>query len=53
MIRTLKRTIVEMPEIASRLTATQNLREIPIHTLDLVTEIFEPSYSVFYRIMKR
>ena len=28
----------------------RELREIPDSTLDLVQEIFQPSYSVFYRM---
>jgi hypothetical protein len=39
----------EMPEIAQRLSATRDLREIPDRTLDLVQETFDPSFSVFYR----
>jgi diguanylate cyclase (GGDEF)-like protein len=45
----LQRSIVEMPEIAQRLSATRDLREIPDRTLDLVQETFDPSFSVFYR----
>ncbi len=52
MILRLRRSIVEMPEIAQRLTATRDLREIPERTLDLILEIFDPSYSVFYRTAK-
>jgi diguanylate cyclase (GGDEF)-like protein len=52
MIQRLRRSITEMPEIAQRLTATRDLREIPERTLDLIQEIFDPSYSVFYRIAK-
>jgi diguanylate cyclase (GGDEF)-like protein len=51
-IQRLRRSIVEMPEIAQRLTATRDLREIPERTLDLIHEIFDPSYSVFYRTAK-
>jgi diguanylate cyclase (GGDEF)-like protein len=49
MVRRLQRSIVEMPEIAQRLSATRDLREIPERALDLVQEMFDPSYSVFYR----
>ncbi|MEN8181297.1 MAG: sensor domain-containing diguanylate cyclase [Myxococcota bacterium] len=49
MVRRLQRSIVEMPEIAQRLSATRDLREIPERTLDLVQEMYDPSYSVFYR----
>jgi diguanylate cyclase (GGDEF)-like protein len=52
MARRLKRSLVEMPEIAQRLTMTRDLREIPERTLELVHEIFDPSYSVFYRAAK-
>jgi diguanylate cyclase (GGDEF)-like protein len=45
----LQRSIAEMPEIAQRLSATRDLREIPERALDLVDEIFAPTYSVFYR----
>ena len=43
-------SIVQIPEIAQRLYAMRELREIPDSTLDLVQEIFQPSYSVFYRM---
>jgi diguanylate cyclase (GGDEF)-like protein len=49
LVRRLQRSIVEMPEIAQRLSATRDLREIPERTLDLVQEMFDPTYSVFYR----
>jgi diguanylate cyclase (GGDEF)-like protein len=49
-VRQLERSIVEIPEIAQRLSATRDLREIPEKALDLVQEIFQPLYSVFYRI---
>jgi diguanylate cyclase (GGDEF)-like protein len=52
MVRRLKHSLLEMPEIAQRLTMTRDLREIPERTLELVHEIFEPSYSVFYRAGK-
>jgi diguanylate cyclase (GGDEF)-like protein len=47
--RQLERSIVEIPEIAQRLSATRDLREIPEKALDLVQEVFHPYYSVFYR----
>jgi diguanylate cyclase (GGDEF)-like protein len=47
--RQLERSIVEIPEIAQRLSATRDLREIPEKALDLVQEVFHPLYSVFYR----
>jgi diguanylate cyclase (GGDEF)-like protein len=49
-VRALQRSIVQIPEIAQRLFALRELREIPDGTLDLVQEIFQPSYSVFYRV---
>jgi diguanylate cyclase (GGDEF)-like protein len=47
--RQLERSIVEIPEIAQRLSAARDLRQIPEKALDLVQEVFQPSYSVFYR----
>lgn len=44
----LKRTLAEIPEIARRLSEARNLRDIPHRALDLIEEIFDPSYSVFY-----
>jgi diguanylate cyclase (GGDEF)-like protein len=49
-VRELQLSIVQIPEIAQRLSALRELREIPDSTLDLVQEIFQPSYSVFYRV---
>ena len=49
-VRGLQFSIVQIPEIAQRLSGLRELREIPDRTLDLVQEIFEPSYSVFYRV---
>ena len=46
----LQRSIVEMPEIAQRLSGTRDLREIPDRTLELVEEIFDPRYCLFYRV---
>jgi diguanylate cyclase (GGDEF)-like protein len=48
-VEKLRRSIVEIPEIAQRLFSTRTLSEIPERALDLVHEVFEPSYSVFYR----
>jgi diguanylate cyclase (GGDEF)-like protein len=48
-VQRLKRSLLEMPEIAQRLAVTRDLREIPERALELVQEIFEPSYCVFYR----
>src|SRR5262245_32934970 len=47
--RQLERSLVEIPEIAQRLSATRDLRQIPEKALDLVHEVFQPLYSVFYR----
>ncbi len=49
-VRGLQLSIVQIPEIAQRLSALRELRDIPDGTLDLVQEIFQPSYSVFYRV---
>jgi diguanylate cyclase (GGDEF)-like protein len=49
-VRELQISIVQIPEIAQRLYAMRELRAIPDSTLDLVQEIFQPSYSVFYRM---
>jgi diguanylate cyclase (GGDEF)-like protein len=47
--RQLERSLVEIPEIAQRLSGTRDLRQIPEKALDLVQEVFQPLYSVFYR----
>jgi len=49
-VRELQLSIVQIPEIAQRLSGLRELREIPDSTLDLVQEIFQPGYSVFYRV---
>jgi diguanylate cyclase (GGDEF)-like protein len=49
-VRGLQLSIVQIPEIAQRLSALRELRDIPDGTLDLVQEIFQPTYSVFYRV---
>lgn len=46
----LESSLLELPEIAQRLAATRNLREIPAAALDLIGEIFVPQYSVFYKM---
>ena len=51
-VRGLQLSVVQIPEIAQRLAGVRELREIPEHALDLVQEIFEPSYSVFYRVSR-
>jgi diguanylate cyclase (GGDEF)-like protein len=48
--RQLERSIVEIPEVAQRLSATRDLREIPEKALELVNEVFQPKYSIFYRM---
>lgn len=48
--RQLERSIVEIPEVAQRLSATRDLRQIPEKVLELVHEVFQPRYSVFYRM---
>src|SRR5262245_27766044 len=50
--RQLERSLVEIPEIAQRLSATRELRQIPEAALDLVQEVFQPLYSVFYRVAR-
>jgi diguanylate cyclase (GGDEF)-like protein len=51
-VRALQLSIVEIPKIAQRLSSLRDPREIPDGTLELVQEIFESSYSVFYRVSK-
>jgi diguanylate cyclase (GGDEF)-like protein len=51
-VRRLERSLVEMPEIAQRLAVTRDLRQIPERALELVQEIFDSTYSVFYRMAK-
>src|SRR5262245_28491348 len=52
-VRGLQLSIVQIPEIAQRLSALRELREIPDGTLDVVQEIFQPAYSVFYRVSNK
>jgi diguanylate cyclase (GGDEF)-like protein len=49
-VRALQLSIVQIPEIAQRLSGLRELRDIPDGTLDLVQEIFQCTYSVFYRV---
>jgi diguanylate cyclase (GGDEF)-like protein len=49
-VRGLQLSIVQIPEIAQRLSGLRELRDIPDGTLDLVQEIFQCAYSVFYRV---
>ena len=46
----LEHSLLELPEIAQRLSSTRSLREIPSAALDLICEIFVPEYCVFYRM---
>ncbi len=48
MVESLQRTVVELPEIAHRLSACRELRDIPERTLDLVSELYEPTYAMCY-----
>jgi len=45
----LRRAIVQIPDLARELASAREPREIAPRTLDLVEEIFEPAYAVFYR----
>jgi diguanylate cyclase (GGDEF)-like protein len=47
--RDLERSLSELPEIAQRLSATRNLREIPNCALELVQEVFDAQYAIFYK----
>jgi diguanylate cyclase (GGDEF)-like protein len=42
-------SLAELPEIAQRLSASRSVREIPERALDLVQELFDPTYSVLYK----
>jgi diguanylate cyclase (GGDEF)-like protein len=53
MVRNLQRSIAELPEIAQRLIAARDLPRIPERVLELIQEVFDPTYSVFYRVVKR
>ncbi len=48
----LQRSMSEIPEIAQRLSATRNLGEIPDCALDLIQEFFDPSYAIFYKLVR-
>ncbi len=47
-IESLQKSIVMLPDIAQRLSACRHLQDIPARALDLVQELFEPSYGIFY-----
>ncbi len=49
---TLRKSLLQIPEIAQRLLGANNLREIPEIALELVEELFAPSFSVFYRVQR-
>ncbi len=46
----LKHSLLQLPELAQRLLGCQNLRQAPEVVLDLMEEIFAPSYALFYRL---
>jgi diguanylate cyclase (GGDEF)-like protein len=51
-VEDLQRSLAELPEIAQRLSGTRNLREIPNCAIELVQEIFDPSYALFYKCVR-
>ena len=51
-VAALAKTLRELPEIAQRLTSAGDLREIPGLALDLVQEMFLPTYSVFFKAVR-
>ena len=51
-VEALQLSIVQIPEVAQRLSGVRDFREIPEHALDLIHETFAPSYSVFYRVSR-
>jgi diguanylate cyclase (GGDEF)-like protein len=48
----LRKTIRVLPEIAQELIGTHETRKIPGIALDLIEELFGPSYSAFFQIAK-
>jgi len=48
-ISRLEHSLAELPEIAHGLSACRKLTEVPQRALDLVEELFDPKYAVFYR----
>jgi diguanylate cyclase (GGDEF)-like protein len=50
--RVLQRTLLHIPEIAQRLLAARTLRDVPEVALDLIEELFCPTYAVFYRVQR-
>ncbi len=47
-VESLQKSIIELPDIAQRLSACRDLRDIPARSLELVQELFEPGYATFY-----
>jgi diguanylate cyclase (GGDEF)-like protein len=47
-LRQLRRSLLSIPEIAQRLFAAESERQVPRIALDLVEELFAPSYAFFY-----
>ena len=48
-VRKLERSLVELPEVAQRLSSVHDLQEIPHSSLELVQEMFDPTYAVFFK----
>jgi len=46
------RALVQIPEIAQCLLGARNLRQIPEVALDLIEELFSPSFALFYRVQR-
>ena len=47
-VERLQKSIVQLPDIAQRLSVCRDLRDIPERALELVQELFDPTYSIFY-----
>ncbi len=48
--RALERSILQIPETAQRLFSAGTLRQVPDIALDLVEDLFAPSFALFYRL---
>ncbi|MFQ5458419.1 MAG: hypothetical protein ACE5FC_08225, partial [Myxococcota bacterium] len=48
-VNQLQRSLVQLPELAQRLSSVRELQNIPPRALDLVQEIFGASYSAFFK----
>ncbi|MDP3937399.1 MAG: sensor domain-containing diguanylate cyclase [Deltaproteobacteria bacterium] len=48
-VRKLERSLIELPEVAQRLSSVHELQEIPHRALELVKELFDPTYAVFFK----